>query len=225
MKMKALLDSRANAIYIDKAYAQKMKLPLILLADPIPVYNIDGTQNAAGSITHCAKIIIQFQEHRERVTAEVTDLGKNQMILGYTWLSHHNPEIDWTTGIIQMTRCPWTCQTLKGKPPFARQIESEEQDSLAHIFALKQDEPVPKTDLKPADLVPTTYHQYLKVFSKKESERMPIRKPWDHAIDLKETFKPKKGRLIPLSPEEQKEVSDFIDDQLSKKYIRPSKSE
>jgi hypothetical protein len=54
---------------------------------------------------------------------------------------------------------------------------------------------------------------------------MPIRKPWDHATDLKETFKPKKGRLIPLSPEEQKEVSDFIDDQLSKKYIRPAKSE
>jgi transposase InsO family protein len=225
MKMKALLDSGANAIYIDKAYAQKMKLPLTLLADPIPVYNVDGTRNAAGSITHCAEIIIQFQEHRERVTAEVTDLGKNQMIHGYTWLSHHNPEIDWTTGTVQMTRCPWTCQTLKGKPPFARQIESEEQDSLAHIFALKQDEPAPKNDPKPADLVPKTYHQYLKVFSKKESERMPIRKPWDHAIDLKETFKPKKGRLIPLSPEEQKEVSDFIDDQLSKKYIRPSKSE
>jgi hypothetical protein len=106
-------------IYIDKAYAQKMKLPLTLLADPIPVYNVDGTQNAAGSITHCAEIIIQFQEHREKVTAEVTDLGKNQMILGYTWLSHHNPEIDWTTGTVQMTRCPWTCQTLKGKPPFA----------------------------------------------------------------------------------------------------------
>jgi hypothetical protein len=225
MKMKALLDSGANAIYIDKAYAEKMKLPLTLLADPIPVYNIDGTRNAAGSITHCAEIIIQFQEHRERVTAEMTNLGKNQMILSYMWLSHHNPEIDWTTGTVQMTCCPWTCQTLKGKPPFARQIESEEQDSLAHIFALKQDEPAPKTDPKPADLVPKTYHQYLKVFSKKESERMPIRKPWDHAIDLKETFKPKKGRLIPLSPKEQKEVSDFIDDQLFKKYIRPSKSE
>jgi hypothetical protein len=147
------------------------------------------------------------------------------MILGYTWLSHHNPEIDWTTGTVQMTRCPWTCQILKGKPPFARQIESEEQDSLAHIFALKQDEPAPTSDPKPADLVPKTYHQYLKVFSKKESERMPIRKPWDHVIDLKETFKPKKGQLIPLSPEEQKEVSDFIDNQLSKKFIRPTKSE
>ena len=114
---------------------------------------------------------------------------------------------------------------MKEKPPFAQQIESEERDSLAHILALKQEESAPKTDSKPANLVPQMYHQYLKVFSKKESERMPIRKPWDHAIDLKETFKPKKGRLIPLSPEEQKEVSDFIDDQLSKGYIRPSKSE
>jgi hypothetical protein len=43
MKMKALFDSRVNALYIDKAYAQKMKLPLILLADLIRVYNVDGT--------------------------------------------------------------------------------------------------------------------------------------------------------------------------------------
>ena len=76
------------------------------------------------------------------------------MILGYMWLSHHNPEIDWTTGIVKMTRCPWTCHTLKGKPPFARQIESKERDSLAHILTLKQEESAPKTDSKSADLVP-----------------------------------------------------------------------
>jgi hypothetical protein len=79
-----------------------MKLPLTLLANPILVDIIDGTRNATGSITHCAEIIIQFQEHHESVTAEVTDLRKNQMILGYMWLLHHNPEIDWTTGTVQM---------------------------------------------------------------------------------------------------------------------------
>ena len=41
---------------------------------------------------------------------------------------------------------------------------------------------------------------------------------------MKDTFVPKKGRLIHLSPQEQKEVSDFIDDQTRKGYIRPSKS-
>ena len=53
---------------------------------------------------------------------------------------------------------------------------------------------------------------------------MLIRKPWDHAIDLKDTFKPKKGRIIPLSPKEQEEVTAFLDNQLKKSYIRPSKS-
>ena len=96
-----------------------MKLPLTLLSNPVLVYNIDGMRNAARSITHCAEIIIQFQEHHEKVTAEVTNFGKNQMILGYTWLSRHNPEIDWTTGTVKMTWCPWTCQILKGKSPFA----------------------------------------------------------------------------------------------------------
>ena len=64
------------------------------------------------------------------------------------------------------------------------------------------------------ELVPKEYHQYLKVFSKEELERMLIRKPWDHMIELKDMFKPKKGRLIPLSHEEQEEVFVFIDDQL-----------
>ena len=41
---------------------------------------------------------------------------------------------------------------------------------------------------------------------------------------MKNTFVPKKGRLIPLSLQEQKEVSDFIDDQTKKGYIRLSKS-
>ena len=82
-----------------------------------------------------------------------------------------------------------------------------------------------KVEKTAGKLVPKEYHHYLKVFSKEESERMPIRKPWDHTIELKDTFKPKKGRLIPLSCEEQEEVSAFIDDQLKKGYIRPSKSE
>ena len=51
-----------------------------------------------------------------------------------------------------------------------------------------------------------------------------IWKVWDHAIDLKEIFKPQKGRIYPLSRDEREEVQKFITDQLKKGYIRPSKS-
>jgi len=62
------------------------------------------------------------------------------------------------------------------------------------------------------------------VFGKVEPERMLTRKIWDHAIDLKEMFKPKKGRIYPLSKNEREEVQNFVNDQLRKGYIRPSKS-
>jgi len=54
--------------------------------------------------------------------------------------------------------------------------------------------------------------------------KMPTRKVWDHAIDLKETFKPQKGRIYPLSKNEREEVQNFVEDQLRKRYIRLSKS-
>jgi len=57
-----------------------------------------------------------------------------------------------------------------------------------------------------------------------ESERMPTIKVWDHTIDLKEMFKPWKRRIYPLSKNEREEVQNFVEDQLRKGYIRPSKS-
>ena len=93
------------------------------------------------------------------------------------------------------------------------------------IHQAKVEAPTKKPTHTPEKLVPPCYHSYLNIFSEKAASRFPLRKPWDHAINLKDLFKPKKGRLIPLSLEEQKEVSEFFDEQLAKGYICPSKSE
>ena len=52
-------------------------------------------------------------------------------------------------------------------------------------------------------LVPEKFHEWIKVFGKKQSERMPTRKLWNHAIDVKEGFMPRKGKIYPLSREER----------------------
>ena len=52
---------------------------------------------------------------------------------------------------------------------------------------------------------------------------MPTRKLWDHAIDVKEGFMLQKEKVYPLSREE-KEVKEFVKEQLRKGYIQPSKS-
>ena len=116
---------------------------------------------------------------------------------------------------------------LQLKPAFLASLEKEEYNIQYQVheticaLEAQQEKPKEKT---PEELVPKEYHKFLKVFSKKESERMPLQKPWDHAIDLKDTFKLKKGHIIPLSPAEQEEVTVFLDDQLKKGYIHPSKS-
>jgi len=63
----------------------------------------------------------------------------------------------------------------------------------------------------------------MKVFGKVESERMPVRKIWDHAIDLREEFVPSKAKVYPLSRNEREEVQDFVNKHLRKGYIQPSK--
>jgi len=73
-------------------------------------------------------------------------------------------------------------------------------------------------------MVPKKFLKWRKVFGKIESKRMPTRKVWDHAIDLKETFKLQKERIYPLSKNEREEVQNFVEDQLRKGYIRLSKS-
>jgi len=73
-------------------------------------------------------------------------------------------------------------------------------------------------------LVPEKFHEWIKVFGKKQSERMLMRKVWDHAIDVKEGFVPRKGKVYPLLREEREEVREFIREQLRKGYIQLSKS-
>ena len=51
-----------------------------------------------------------------------------------------------------------------------------------------------------------------------------MRKVWDHAIEVKKRFVPRKEKVYPLSREERKEVREFIKEQLQKGYIQLSKS-
>jgi len=60
------------------------------------------------------------------------------------------------------------------------------------------------------DMVPRRFHKYLKVFEKKESERIPMRKIWNYAIDLREGFVPKKGKMYSLSRIGREEVQEFL---------------
>ena len=74
------------------------------------------------------------------------------------------------------------------------------------------------------EMVPKMFHKWLKVFGKVKSERILVKKVWDHVINLNDNFKASKVKVYPLSRNEKEEVQKFIDKHLKKGYIRPSKS-
>ena len=48
---------------------------------------------------------------------------------------------------------------------------------------------------------------------------MLMRKTWDHAMDLREGFVPKKRKIYLLSRIKREKVQEFLKDQLRKEYI------
>ena len=81
------------------------------------------------------------------------------------------------------------------------------------------EEEVVRSEEETKKMVPEKFHQWIKVFRKKQSERMPMKKVWDHVIEMKEGFVLRKGKVYLLSREERKEVREFIREQLRKGYI------
>src|SRR5258708_7824066 len=68
------------------------------------------------------------------------------------------------------------------------------------------------------------YKDFADVFLEEAFAHLPPCKAWDHAIDLHHDAKLPRGRMFPLSPAEQKELDEFLRENLANRCIHPSKS-
>jgi hypothetical protein len=54
-------------------------------------------------------------------------------------------------------------------------------------------------EVDPTTIIPETFQQYIKVLGKELTDMLPDHKPYDHAIDLKDSKQPLWGLMYPLS--------------------------
>ena len=164
-----------------------------------------GKMKEVSVFVNMARLYIRIKMTEEVVATQVAwVLSYMQRGIAEAWKNKaHNPEIDWEKGEVKMTCCPSICGKRKQevKEKKVRKMEKDEDKEV-----LKK-------------LVPRRFWKWKKVFGKKESERMPVQKIWDHAIELKEGFTPRKGKVYSLLREEREEVQTFVEDQLRKGYI------
>lgn len=108
VKINMFMDSGVGGIFIYPKVVIRLRLESKQLAKSIPVYNIDNTPNKSGKITHEVIVPVRIGTETRRIRAWVTDIGKENFILGLPWLKQENPDIDWVNGRVTLRhQKPW----------------------------------------------------------------------------------------------------------------------
>lgn len=143
------------------------------------------------------------------------------MVLGVPFLREANPIVEWSKREIY-PRPKEGVQLLKitiAEPKsFINDLRRKE---LGGIIYLRQASTEP---LEPKDVVPKEYHDQLDAFSKKEADKLPPHRSFDHRIPLIDNQIPPFGPIYSLSILEQEELRRYLDDMLEKGFITPSES-
>ena len=166
-----LLDSGATENFLDPRTVERLRIPIRKLSEPRIIYNIDGTLNKAGSITHRAQLQVTFGKETRTVDFFITDLGQDRAVLGFPFLRDFNPNINWNEGTIkpeprifvtpvQLWEHRWRVWKYDGhrllKLDFLRRV------SFAQQWAAEADKA--KERMKEAE-IPPKYQEHHRVFS------------------------------------------------------------
>ena len=128
----ALLDSGVMGLVMSSKFARKQGFKLKKLERLMQVRNVDRSFNKKGPIKNTVEVNIYYKKHVERTEIDVIGGQKWSVILEIPWLARHNPEIDWKTGEVKMTRCPEECgkqwRPVQGKSGWEKQKEEEAKE-------------------------------------------------------------------------------------------------
>jgi hypothetical protein len=233
---KALVDSGATDNFMHPAFAKRMGLGLQKLQTPKKIFNIDNTTNKSGMITHFLDLNIHTHGITKEMRFLVTDIGHEEILLGYPWLATFEPQFNWRSAVIDerilpiiisstnphIIRSQPTIATLseENKRSIVRQLESEcSIRGVATELAIQAGEQ--QTESPP----PTEYQEFARLFSDEAADRFPPAREWDHAIDLKPGAPDALDcKVYPMTQDEDTALEKFLDEMVAKGYIHPSKS-
>src|SRR5260221_661559 len=203
--MSALLDSGATGMFINWSFVQKHQLETTPLPQLVLMRNVDGSPNENGSVMEEVHITLCFGRHSKRAHLAVANLRQQMVIIGHSWLTLHNLEVDWVSQKVSMTRCPPSCnghvppksdlppQKPATLPPFRREdtiyailLTLEWEEHIGATLTPSQrlaEEAQAQQAHPPGSAIPEHYKDFADIFSEEAFTHLPPRKAWDHAIE------------------------------------------
>ena len=229
---KALVDSGATDNFIHPAFAKRLGLTMTPLEKPKRIYNIDNTSNKSGSITHSLKLKVITKGIEKVMRFLVTDIGNEDILLGYPWLATFEPKFGWKDAVIETTALPIIIastlpvdsrtviagiQTQEEKSEIVKELEETTTiRGIAMELAIQAGEGKKQVE------IPVVYDRFKRLFSEEASQQFPPSCPWDHAIELKADAPDAiPCKVYPMTPNEDKALEEFIREQYEKR-IHPA---
>jgi hypothetical protein len=114
---KALVDSGATDNFMHPAFAKRMGLGLQTLPNPKKIFNIDNTSNKSGMITHFLDLNVQANGTTKEMRFLVTDIGHEEILLGYPWLATFEPRFNWKSAVIDERTLPIIISSVNPPSP------------------------------------------------------------------------------------------------------------
>ena len=115
--IKALVDSRATNNFIHPNFIKRMGIGQRELDKPKNIYNIDDTTNKAGQIMHYLNLMVTTGRTTREMRFLITDIGREDILLGYPWLSTYEPCFSWRHGMIDKANLPIVLRIIKPHTP------------------------------------------------------------------------------------------------------------
>ena len=208
------------------------------LEHPHKIWNIDNTKNKAGIITHYLDLDVKTKGIHKEMRFLITDIGKEDILLGYPWLATYEPKFKWRDATIGEEALPIIIRSVNPRiqcmrPVIAKAVTEAIKAMIIHQLETQSCIKTTSTDLAIAAEqhtkkveIPPQYQKFAKVFSKEESQRFPPSCPWDHMIEFKkDTPDAIDCKVYPMLQSEDQGLRNWLKEQLEKGYIRPSKSQ
>ena len=134
-----------------------------------------------------------------------------------------------TAPVVSLVNATAFAQVLNTPGTEIYQISFSETPAQSGVHAMSAMSVTPVSSAMPSsdpDLtkLPKEYHEFADVFSKKEAEKLPEHRKYDHHIPLQEGTTPPFGPVYSLSPRELEVLQKYIDDNLRKGFIKHSQS-
>jgi hypothetical protein len=217
----ALVDSGATENFMNLTYARWLKVPIKKLKEPRKLLNVDGTENKAGQLQFYTDLQVRTGTTNVSLRFFLSDLGEHKAILGYPWFAAVQPKIDWKQGWIDHSQLPIVLRTHDAKrAKFTSRACNKPRPIIQDRYYIGRVTIHPRIIQEEATEIPNEYQKHKKVFSEKQSQRLPRHTIWDHAIELLPNAPATlPARLLPLNQMEQEEMQKFVEEHLRRGTI------